>query len=85
MFQTTNEIRSRHSIRSRHRAYGFPEIGVPLVIIHFRFVFSVLNKPSSYGDTPIYGTPPYEKYANLLLLNAVIQMMLTFPQDLARI
>ena len=38
--------------------WRFPEKGVPPVIIHFCGI--VLYKPSSYGGTTIYGTPPYD-------------------------
>ena len=36
--------------------WGFPEIGVPPVIIHFRFGFSLINPP--LGGIPIYGNHP---------------------------
>ena len=35
--------------------WGFPEMGVPLVIIHLYRIFPY--KPSSYWGTYIYGTP----------------------------
>ena len=36
--------------------WWFPEIGVPLKIIHFRLGFySDINQP--FGGTPIYGNP----------------------------
>ena len=45
-------------VRELHwqRIWGFPEMGVPLVIIHFRRIFP--SKPSSYWGTPIIGNPP---------------------------
>ena len=35
--------------------WGFPEMGVPLVIIHFRLRCPLINHP--FQNTPIYGTP----------------------------
>ena len=35
--------------------WKFPEMGVPLIIIHFHGIFHY--KPSSYWGTPIFGNP----------------------------
>ena len=37
--------------------WRFPEIGVPLVIIHLRLGFSTINHP--FWGTPIYGNHLY--------------------------
>ena len=45
-------------LRKHHRMiWGVPQMGVPLVIIHFRLGFSILDH--SFWGTPISGNPHF--------------------------